>query len=150
MGTRKAHEKGDPNLNFIKRHHISLKHLRGQGEGLKGSASLSTTIPARVGRDTRRECAKKVVGGGEPSRLTGQTFACDAEFGYPQSEMAHRRGESTGAALNMNEADTVARVAEGSVRQLPVAVEGFSVEGSEQSKQISHGTLAVLHRFPCP
>ena len=62
--------------------------------------------------------------------------------------MAHRRGKSAGAALNMNEADTAARVAEGSVRQLPVAVEGFSVEGFEQSEQISHGTFVVLHRFP--
>jgi len=62
--------------------------------------------------------------------------------------MAHRRGKSAGAALNMNEADTAARVAEGSVRQLPVAVEGFSVEGFEQSEQISHGTFVVLHQSP--
>lgn len=100
-----------------------------------------------MGRDTRREGAKKVVGSGDPSRLTGQAFTSDAQFGHPQSEMAHRRGKSAGAPLDMNEADTVARMAEGSVRQLPVAVEGFSVEGFKQSEQISHGTFAVLHRF---
>jgi len=132
---------------FIEHHHISLEHLRRQREGLKGSAALGAAILACVNRDARREGAKKVVGSGGPARLAGQTFARDAEFSQRQSKMAHRRWKSAGAALNMNEVDTAACMAESSIGQFPVAAEGFSVKGFEQSEQNRHGTFAVLHRF---
>ena len=38
-------------------------------------------------------------------------------------------------------------MAESFIGQFPVAAEGFSVKGFEQSEQNRHGTFAVFHRF---